>query len=75
MSDWKNIRVIPCVNGSGEPLTVIEQSRAERVRKTLLMNEQDAIARRYVLGNGARVTPLDQNRFVLENTQEVIARR
>lgn len=75
MCDWTNIRVIPCVNRSGEPLSVIEQSRAERVRQALLMDEQDAKARRYVLGNGTQVKPLDRDRFVLADTEEVIARR
>ena len=56
-------------------MTVIEQSRAERVQQTLLMNERDSKARRYVLGNGRCVQPLDQDRFVLADTEEVIARR
>lgn len=75
MSDWKNIRVIPCVNRSGEPLSVIEQSRAALVLQSLLMDEGDAKAHRFVLGNGMRVTPLDRERFVLAETEEVIARR
>lgn len=75
MTEWTNTRVIPCVNPSGELLTVIEQSRADRVRQTLLMDEQDGKARRYVLGNGKHVKPLDRERFVLTDTEEVIARR
>jgi len=75
MEDWETTRVIPCVNRSGEPLSVIEQSRADRVRESLLMDGQDDNARRYVLGNGTRVKPLDRDRFVLADTEEVIARR
>jgi len=75
MDDWKNIRVIPCVDRSGEPLSVIEQSRADRVRQKLQMNGQEATARRYVLGNGAQVRPLDRDRFVLPDSEEIIARR
>ncbi|MDD7972781.1 hypothetical protein [Roseinatronobacter alkalisoli] len=75
MSDWENTSVIPCVGRSGERLTVIEQCRADRARQTLFMSEQDAQARRYVLGNGSQVEPLDRNRFVLPDTREIITRQ
>lgn len=74
MSDWKNISVISCVGGSGEELSVIRQSRAERTNATLAMSAQDDATDRYVLGNGAKVEPLDTERFVLLDTREIVTR-
>lgn len=72
MSDWKNVGVISCVAGSGEELSVIKQSRAERTGATLAM--ESGTTDRYVLGNGAEVEPLDTQRFVLLDTREIVTR-
>lgn len=74
MSDWKNIGVISCVAGSGEEMSVIRQSRADRTSATLAMDPNDETAERYVLGNGAEVEPLDRDRFVLLDTREIVTR-
>jgi hypothetical protein len=74
MSDWKNISVISCVGGSGEELSIIKQSRAERTNATLAMAQHDSTTDRYVLGNGAEVEPLDTDRFVLLDTREIVTR-
>lgn len=74
MSDWKNINVISCVGRSGEELSVIRQSRADRTSATLALESRDDTADRYVLGNGAEVEPLDAERFVLLDTREIVTR-
>ncbi|ARU00291.1 hypothetical protein [Yoonia vestfoldensis] len=74
MSDWKNISVISCVGRSGETLSVIKQSRADRTSATLAMEARHKTIDRYVLGNGAEVEPLDPDRFVLPDTREIVTR-
>lgn len=71
---WENSKVIPCVDRSGDPLSVIEQSRKDRVTATLRMNGHADKAKRYVLGNGTLVEPLDRQRFVLPATDEIVTR-
>lgn len=74
MENWKNTATISCVSRSGEPLTVIEQSRVDRIKLALNHSETVALKRRFVLGNGAKVQPIDAKRFVLIGTHEVVQR-
>jgi hypothetical protein len=74
MSHWENINVISCVDSSGGPLSVIEQSRKDRLQSALEMNGQTDKPKRFVLGNGSRVEPLDTDRFLLVATDEVVSR-
>lgn len=75
MHVWQNTSVIPCVDRSGGPVSVIEQCRAARAETTLRSDGQDGVAQRFVLGNGLEVLPLDHNRFVMPDTREVVTRR
>jgi hypothetical protein len=75
MNEWRNIRVIPCVDRSGAPLSVIEQALADQRDTAARGGNHVTAMRRYVLGNGDQVKPFDQDRFLLPTTEEIIARR
>ena len=74
METWKNTAIIACVNQTGEPLTVIEQCRVDRINRTLQQSDGSDRGRRFVLGNGARVDQIDARSFILSGSHEVLIR-
>ncbi|MBQ2260027.1 MAG: hypothetical protein II336_01515 [Loktanella sp.] len=74
MDEWTNVSVILCADRSGAHLSVIEQWKKDQHRQKGSHVSFKPKSHRFVLGNGTKVKPLDENRFLLTKTQEVITR-
>jgi len=71
METWTNVCVVPCVSTTGDPITVIGQTRADHAGQSPVSARNRAVVQRFVLGNSAPVMPLDSDSFMLPDTYEI----